>query len=55
MTEALTKVDEKVGNFNNQVELLNKSQEGITKILAGVKIFVIPSWLLFNNSTWLLK
>ena len=33
MTEALTKVDEKVGNFNNQVELLNKSQEGITKIL----------------------
>jgi DNA recombination protein RmuC len=37
MTEALTKVDEKVGNFNNQVELLNKSQEGITKILAGVK------------------
>ena len=37
MTEALTKVDEKVGNFKNQVELLNKSQEGITKILAGVK------------------
>ena len=37
MTEALTKVDEKVGNFNSQVELLNKSQEGITKILAGVK------------------
>ncbi len=37
MTTALTKVDEKVGNFNQQVELLNKSQEGITKILAGVK------------------
>lgn len=37
MTEALTKVDEKVGNFNQQVELLNKSQVGITKILAGVK------------------
>ena len=37
MTEALTKVDEKVGNFNQQVQLLNKSQEGITKILAGVK------------------
>ena len=37
MTEALTKVDEKVGNFNQQVELLNRSQEGITKILAGVK------------------
>ena len=37
MTGALTKVDEKVVNFNQQVELLNKSQEGITKILAGVK------------------
>ena len=37
MTEALTKVDEKVGNFNEQVKLLNTSQEGITKILAGVK------------------
>ena len=37
MTEALTKVDEKVGNFNEQVKLLNQSQDGITKILAGVK------------------
>ena len=37
MTEALTKVDEKVGNFNQQVQLLNQSQEGITKLLAGVK------------------
>ena len=37
MTGALTKVDEKVGNFNQQVQLLNQSQEGITKILAGVK------------------
>ena len=37
MTAALTKVDEKVGNFNQQVQLLNQSQEGITKILAGVK------------------
>ena len=37
MTEALTKVDEKVGSFNQQVQLLNQSQEGITKILAGVK------------------
>ena len=37
MTEALTKVDEKVGNFNQQVQLLNQSQEGITKILAGVR------------------
>ena len=37
MTEALTKVDEKVGNFNEQVKLLNTSQEWITKILAGVK------------------
>ena len=37
MTGALTKVDEKVGNFNQQVQLLNQSQESITKILAGVK------------------
>ena len=37
MTQALTKVDEKVGTFNQQVQLLNQSQEGITKILAGVK------------------
>ena len=37
MTGALTKVDEKVGSFNQQVQLLNQSQEGITKILAGVK------------------
>jgi len=37
MTQALTKVDEKVGTFNKQVQLLNQSQEGITKILAGVK------------------
>ena len=32
MTETLTKVEEKVGNFNQQVQLLNQSQEGITKI-----------------------
>ena len=37
MTETLTKVEEKVGNFNQQVQLLNQSQESITKILAGVK------------------
>ena len=37
MTQPLTKVDEKVGNFNQQVQLLNQSQEGISKILAGVK------------------
>ena len=37
MTGALTKVDEKVGNFNQQVQLLNQSQEGITKILAELK------------------
>jgi len=37
MTETLTKVEEKVGNFNQQVQLLNESQESITKILAGVK------------------
>ena len=35
--QTLTKVDEKVRNFNEQVKLLNQSQEGITKILAGVK------------------
>ena len=37
MAGALTKVDEKVLNFNQQIETLNKSQEGISKILAGVK------------------
>ena len=37
MTGALTKVDEKVAAFNIQVENLNKSQEGITKVCAGVK------------------
>tara|TARA_B100000686_G_C16721433_1_gene935189 strand:+ start:115 stop:1206 length:1092 start_codon:yes stop_codon:yes gene_type:complete len=37
MTNALTKVDEKVGVFNKQVEDLNKSQESFSKILAGVK------------------
>ena len=37
MTSALTKVDEKVGFFNKQVEDLNKSQASFSKILAGVK------------------
>ena len=37
MTQALTKVDEKVGAFNKQVEDLNKSQTSFSKILAGVK------------------
>ena len=37
MTSALTKVDEKVGVFNKQIENLNKSQENFSKILAGVK------------------
>ena len=37
MTGALTRVDEKVGAFNRQVEVLNKSQENFSKILAGVK------------------
>jgi len=37
MTQALTKVDEKVGVFNKQVEDLNKSQASFSKILAGVK------------------
>ena len=37
MTQALTKVDEKVGVFNLQVEAINKSQESFSRILAGVK------------------
>ena len=37
MTSALTRVDEKVGVFNAQVQTLNKSQENFSRILAGVK------------------
>ena len=37
MTSALTKVDEKVGTFNKQVEGLSKSSENFTRILSGVK------------------
>ncbi len=37
MTLALTKVDEKVGAFNQQVEAINKSQDNFSRILAGVK------------------
>ena len=40
MTQTLTSVNEKVSKLNFQyfqVENLNKSQEGINKILAGVK------------------
>jgi len=37
MTQALTKVDEKVGVFNHQVETISKSQENFSRILAGVK------------------
>ena len=37
MTQALTKVDEKVGVFNQQIELINKSQDSFSRILAGVK------------------
>ena len=37
MTQALTKVDEKVGFFNQQVEAINKSQDSFSRILAGVK------------------
>ena len=33
MTQALTKVDEKVGVFNRQVEDLNRSQASFSKIL----------------------
>jgi len=37
MTQALTKVDEKVSVFNQQVEAINKSQDSFGRILAGVK------------------
>jgi len=37
MTQALTKVDEKVGVFNQQVESINKSQDSFSRILTGVK------------------
>jgi DNA recombination protein RmuC len=37
MAGALSRVDEKVGVFNTQVENLNKSQENFSRILAGVK------------------
>jgi len=37
MTQALTKVDEKVNVFNQQVEAINKSQDSFSRILAGVK------------------
>ena len=37
MTSALTRVDEKVGAFNQQVESLNKGQQNFSRILAGVK------------------
>ena len=41
MTGALTRVDEKVGTFNKQVEALNKSQDNFSRILAGVKQYGI--------------
>jgi len=37
MTQALTKVDEKVNVFNRQVETINKNQNSFSRILAGVK------------------
>jgi len=37
MSQALTKVDEKVGTFNLHVEAINKSQDSFSRILAGVK------------------
>ena len=37
MSSALTTVNEKVSNFNTQVENLNESQR-INQILAGVKV-----------------
>ena len=39
MSGALTKVDEKVGVFNKQVDELNKSQESFSRILSGVKTY----------------
>ena len=39
MTGALTKVDEKVGVFNQQISELNKSQDSFSKILSGVKTY----------------
>ena len=39
MSGALTKVDEKVGVFNQQVGELNKSQDNFSKILSGVKTY----------------
>jgi len=39
MTGALTKVDEKVLVFNQQVSELNKSQDNFSKILSGVKTY----------------
>ena len=41
MSGALTRVDEKVGTFNKQVEALNKSQDNFSRILAGVKQYGI--------------
>ena len=37
MTGALTKVDEKVLNFNQQIQVINESQNSFSRILAGVK------------------
>jgi len=37
MTGALTKVDEKVLNFNQQIQTINESQNSFSRILAGVK------------------
>ena len=39
MTGALTKVDEKVSVFNQQVSELNKSQDNFSRILSGVKSY----------------
>ena len=39
MTGALTKVDEKVLNFNQQIQAINESQNSFSRILSGVKQF----------------
>ena len=48
MTKALTKVEEKVGIFNQQVETVNKSQDSFSRILGGVKQYGGPCRIFFN-------
>jgi len=43
MTGALTKVDEKVLNFNQQIQAINESQNSFSRILSGVKQYGVLS------------